>query len=63
MTMDQIKAEVQQKVMKIEIHGIIAVDFQTAYREYQGLISRLKKINILLLTALLRLKLTRPNFC
>ncbi len=43
MTMDQIKAEVQQKVMKIEIHGIIAVDFQTAYREYQGLINRLKK--------------------
>ncbi len=43
MTIDQVKADVQQKVMKIEMHGIIGVDFETAYREYQALISRLKK--------------------
>ncbi len=43
MAIDQIRADVQQRVMKIEIHGVIVADFQVAYQEYQSLMSRLKK--------------------
>jgi len=42
MTIDQVKVDVQHQLMKIEVHGIINIDFKTAYREYRDLQNRLK---------------------
>jgi len=62
MTMDQIKADVQQKVMKIEMHGVIDVDFETAYREYQGLISRLKKSKYTIVDSTFTTEINKAQF-